>query len=153
MTDIGFMTKFIRVFPKIKGIDFGENKLHKDQMEEFGEELKLNKYIQNIEMKKTGNNKHISNHLKGELAKNKAIFEMNEALAYDVGAKQLDLKDVDMKDLMFLPKMIQEFTCLETLDLSNSDLRSRSSVEQVCLMIDENNSIENLILRNCKLTG
>jgi hypothetical protein len=126
--DISFMTKFIRVFPKINAIDFGENKLHRDQLEQFGEELKVNKYIQNIEMKKTGNNKHMNN-LRQELAKNKSIFQMNEALAYDVGAKQLDLKDVAMKDLMFLPKMIQEFKCLETLDLSNTDLRSKSSVE------------------------
>ena len=121
-------------------------------MEEFGEQLKLNKYIQNIEMKKHGSNK-LAGQLKDELDKNQAINEVKEALAYDTNAKELDLKNVDMKDMAFLPKMIQQFNCLETLDLSNSNLQSKSSVQQVCQMIDENDTIKNLILRNCKLTG
>lgn len=99
------MTKFMRIFPKIKSIDFGENKLQQDEMEEFGEQLKLNKYIQNIEMKKHGSNK-LAGQLKDELDKNKAINEVKEALAYDTNAKELDLKNVDMKDMAFLPKMI-----------------------------------------------
>jgi len=50
-------------------------------------------------------------------------------VAYDVTAKELDLKDVDLKDMAFLPKMIQQFNCLETLDLSNSNLQSKASVQ------------------------
>ena len=42
---MSFMTKFIRVFPKVKAIDFGENKFQQDEMEKFGEQLKLNKHI------------------------------------------------------------------------------------------------------------
>lgn len=49
--------------------------------------------------------------------------------------------------------MINEFKALEVLNMSNSDLSHRSAVEQVCTMIDENNSIKELKLRNCKLNG
>ena len=58
-----------------------------------------------------------------------------------------------MKDLTFLPKMTQEFKNLKTINLSNCDLRSKNSVMQVCQMIDQNDSIETLILKNCKLNG
>jgi|FrelakmetLWP11LW_1041352.scaffolds.fasta_scaffold753089_1 hypothetical protein len=64
---------------------------------------------------------------------NKAINEVRKNMDYDVNAKELDLKDKlkDM-DLKFLPKMIKQFSFLETLDLSNSDLHSKTSVEKVC---------------------
>ena len=42
---IGFITKFTRVFRSIKEIDFGQQKLDQDQMQDFGDALKVNKYI------------------------------------------------------------------------------------------------------------
>ena len=58
-----------------------------------------------------------------------------------------------MKDLRFLPKMIQEFKVLEILDLSNSDMRIKESVVQLCKMIDENETIKTLVLRHCNING
>ena len=42
---IAFITKFTRIFHKIKSIDFGKENLNKNEMAEFGETLKVNKYI------------------------------------------------------------------------------------------------------------
>ena len=42
---IAFITKFTRIFHKIKSIDFGKENLNKNEMAEFGEQLKVNKYI------------------------------------------------------------------------------------------------------------
>ena len=42
---IAFITKFTRIFHKIKSIDFGKENLNKTEMAEFGETLKVNKYI------------------------------------------------------------------------------------------------------------
>ena len=73
---------------------------------------------------------------------------------YDFEKTQvLDLNSVKYQDLSFLPKMINEFKALEVLDLSNSDLSKKSQVEQICKMIDENNTIKELRLSNCKLNG
>jgi len=41
----------------------------------------------------------------------------------DKDSKALDLAGKNLSDLSFLPKMMKDFTKLETLDLSNSDLR------------------------------
>lgn len=49
--------------------------------------------------------------------------------------------------------MIKEFKNLETLDLSKADLRTKDSIEQVCKMIDENDTIESLILQECNMNG
>ena len=54
---IGFITKFTRVFRKIQQVDFGERALDQDQLAEFSEQLKLNKYIQNVFYQKKGINK------------------------------------------------------------------------------------------------
>ena len=80
---------------------------------------------------------------------------MNKNLAskYDTQAKELDLGGQNLKDLRFLPKMIQEFKVLEILDLSNSDMRIKESVEQLCKMIDENETIKTLVLRHCNING
>ena len=51
-------------------------------------------------------------------------------------ATVLDLAKHNLTDLSFLPKMISDFTKLEVLDLSNSDMRSKESVRQLCIMID-----------------
>ena len=42
---IGFVNKFTQVFRKIRSIDFGDNKLQHDQVEELGKTLMSNKYI------------------------------------------------------------------------------------------------------------
>ena len=42
---IAFVTKFINIFHKIKSIDFGKENLNKNEMAEFGDALKVNKYI------------------------------------------------------------------------------------------------------------
>ena len=80
---------------------------------------------------------------------------MNKNLAskYDTQAKELDLGGQNLKDLRFLPKMIQEFKVLEILDLSNSDMRIKESVVQLCKMIDENETIKTLVLRHCNING
>lgn len=49
---IAFITKFTRVFRSIKEIDFGQKKLGAEDMEEFGDVLKLNKYISKVCYKK-----------------------------------------------------------------------------------------------------
>jgi hypothetical protein len=54
---IGFITKFTKVFSEIKAIDFGNNELAGEDLNEFNETLKMNKYIQNVVMKKKGANK------------------------------------------------------------------------------------------------
>ena len=93
--------------------------------------------------------------LKNEIEKNKAIYEVNKALSnnYDTSGKELNLAGQNLRDLRFLPKMIREFNNLETLDLSNSDLRKKESVHQLCQMIDENDSIKHLVLRHCNING
>ena len=45
---ISFITKFTRVFRQIKQIDFGKKKLVAEEMEKFGDVLKLNKYISKV---------------------------------------------------------------------------------------------------------
>ena len=42
---IAFITKFTRIFNKIQSIDFGKENLNKNEMAEFGEIIKVNKYI------------------------------------------------------------------------------------------------------------
>ena len=51
---------------------------------------------------------------------------MNIGGKIDVNAKDLELNN--LKDFSFLPKMIADFSSLEKLDLSDSDLRSSESV-------------------------
>lgn len=84
-----------------------------------------------------------------EIEKNKAIYEVNQAIAsggLDATSKKLDLGGQSLKNLRFLPKMIKEFKNLETLDLSKADLRTSESISHVCKMIDENDTLECLIL-------
>ena len=59
----------------------------------------------------------------------------------------------NLKDVSFLPKMIADFSSLEKLDLSDSDLRSSESVLSLCQMIDDNDSINKLVLRKCMLNA
>ena len=66
--------------------------------------------------------------LQKEIAKNKAIYDLSQGDKLDTDAKALNLADRNLNDLSFLPKMIADFTKLEVLDLSNSDLRSKDSV-------------------------
>ena len=51
---------------------------------------------------------------------------MNIGHEIDVDTKDLQLNN--LKDVSFLPKMIADFSSLEKLDLSESDLRSSDSV-------------------------
>ena len=51
---------------------------------------------------------------------------MNIGQQIDADAKDLQLNK--LKDFSFLPKMIADFSSLEKLDLSDSDLRSSESV-------------------------
>lgn len=107
-------------------------------------------------MNKKGVDKEFMKLMDSELNKNKQIFKVDAQLTseYDLRTtQQLSLNQVQYKDLSFLPKMINEFKALEKLDLSNSDLSHKSQVEQLCVMIDENNTIKTLCLRKCKLNG
>lgn len=151
--DIKFLTKFLRIFPQIKSIDFGTNDISANQ-QELGEQLKLNKYIRNIEMKKKkGVDKDFMKLMNHELKKNQDIFEVGENNPkLDVNSQYLKLKKVG-EDFSFLPKMISEFKCLQILDMSGSDLSQKAAVDQVCLMIDENQTINEIRLRDCKLNG
>ena len=145
---IGFITKFTRVFRSIKEIDFGQKKLEAEDMEKFGDVLKLNKYIEKVCYKKKDISKHQAHLIEEEIEKNKAIYEVNKAQkdGFDIHSKKLDLAGKSLKNLKYLPKMIKEFKDLEVLDLSKADLRTNDSVLQVCKMIDENDTIESLIL-------
>ena len=49
--------------------------------------------------------------------------------------------------------MIKEYDSLQTIDLSNSDLRITDSVKQLCDMIDDNTTILNLVLQHCNING
>ena len=49
--------------------------------------------------------------------------------------------------------MIKEFTNLETLDLSKADLRTNESVQHICQMIDENDTLESIVLQECNING
>ena len=76
-----------------------------------------------------------------EVAKNKAIYELNRSMANTIDTKTataLNLADRMINNLFFLPKMIREFNNLKELDLSNSDLRQTVAVQQLCDMIDNN---------------
>ena len=42
---------------------------------------------------------------------------------------------------------------MQTLDLSKADLRTKESVQHVCRMIDENDTLESLVLRDCSING
>ena len=55
---IGFVTKFTRVVGQIKSIDFGNKKIKDSELEEFGQELRVNKYIRNVCLKKKGLSKN-----------------------------------------------------------------------------------------------
>ena len=76
---------------------------------------------------------------------------MNNGKKFDVDSKNLQLHN--LTDVSFLPKMIADFSSLEKLDLTDSDLRSSESVLSLCQMIDDNDSINSLILRKCKINA
>ena len=50
------------------------------------------------------------NQIEEEIEKNKAIYEVNQAMAsgYDANSKKLDLAGKTLKNLRFLPKMVKE---------------------------------------------
>lgn len=75
-----------------------------------------------------------SKFFKDEIKKNVAIYKLGQSMAVNLNlfGDTLDLAKEKLKDLHFLPKMIQEFNNLGTLDLSNSDLRQAQSVKQLC---------------------
>ena len=58
-------------------------------MEEFGDVLKLNKYIQKVCYKKKDISKHQAHLIEEEIEKNKAIYEVNQAVTkgFDVKGK------------------------------------------------------------------
>lgn len=70
--DMSFVTKFLKVFPKINQIDFGTNELNKKDKQQFGEVLKWNKYLQEVKSDNV-NDKQYRNILNEELEKNKKI--------------------------------------------------------------------------------
>jgi len=131
-----FITKFTRVFKKINTIDFGDNKLEKGQFQAFSQELKLNKYIQNVLVEKKHVDRDLQKEFEAEISKNKAIYDMQKSGLTQTNCKKLNLANKNLKDLNFLPKMLADFSCLETLDLSNSDMRSVANIKQLCEMID-----------------
>ena len=56
---IAFVTKFTRIFNQINEIDFGKNDFYRErELAQFGDQLKLNKYIQKVCMKKKGVSRH-----------------------------------------------------------------------------------------------
>ena len=122
-------------------------------MAQFSEELKLNKYIKNVLIKnKKGVSKAMNQELERQIKYNKAIHEqLKPGKKVDSNAKNLQL--THLKDVSFLPKMIADFSSLEVLDLSSSDLRSKDSINQVCIMIDENETLRELKLTSCKLNA
>ena len=75
---IDFITKFTRVFQKIKSIDFGANKIESTEAALLSEELKLNKFIQNVVVKKKGMGNEQIKMMEKEIAKNKAIFDLQQ---------------------------------------------------------------------------
>ena len=91
--------------------------------------------------------------LQNEILKNKQIMNLAKSTYFDKDSKKLSLADQNLTDLSFLPKMISDFTKLEILDLSNSDLRSKTAVKQLCQMVDENGSLKTLKVRNCKINA
>ena len=91
--------------------------------------------------------------LQREIAKNKTIYDLSQNTNIDTDSKHLNLADRGLTDLSFLPKLIQDFSKLEVLDLSNSDLRSKDSIQQLCVMLDENSTIKELKLRDCKINA
>ena len=70
--DMSFVTKFLKVFPQIKQIDFGGNELNKKDKQQFGEVLKWNKYLREVKSDNV-NDKQYRNILNEELEKNKKI--------------------------------------------------------------------------------
>ena len=79
-------------------------------------------------VKKKGMGGAEANMLEKEIAKNKAIYDISQQPDFDVNSKQFSLANKNLTDLSFLPKMMSDFTKLEVLDLSSSDLRSKDSV-------------------------
>jgi Ran GTPase-activating protein (RanGAP) involved in mRNA processing and transport len=63
----------------------------------------------------------------------------------------LSLSNKNLQDFSMLPKMCQDFSALKSLDLSNNNLHSVDSLHQVSNMLDQNQTIETLVLRNCKI--
>ena len=51
------------------------------------------------------------------------------------------------------PIFKHEFTNLQELDLSNSDLRSSSAIDQLCNVIDNNKTIQKLVLQYCNINA
>lgn len=49
---IDFLMKFTRVFKKINSINFGDNKIQNADAAKLSNELKMNKYIQKVIIKK-----------------------------------------------------------------------------------------------------
>lgn len=91
VTNIKYVTKFIKVFPKIKTIDFGEGQLQQDDMQKFGEALKVNKYIQDVKMNKKSQNTDIKKILSTELEKNRAILDIKDSIGTSTDERTVDL--------------------------------------------------------------
>ena len=85
----------------------------------------------NVKKKLMGNQQ--ARILENEIKKNNLIAKVSgEGFDMDYDTTVLNLAKHNLNDLSFLPKMISDFTQLEDLDLSNSDMRSKESVRQLC---------------------
>lgn len=67
---IEFVIKFSRVFKTINEVNFGKQKMKASAVEKFGEQLKLNKYIEKVDFSDQGFSGKQANMLKAEIAKN-----------------------------------------------------------------------------------
>jgi len=54
--------------------------------------------------------------------------------------------DTDEHDALGIPFLIKKTDSLQTIDLSNSDLREVDAVKQLCDMIKDNTTMVNLVL-------
>ena len=76
-------------------------------------------------------------------------------MIYDLGdlsdQEKMILSNKQIRDFSILPKIMHTRNHLKTLDLSNNDIHTQKSVSQIFRMINMNETIETLILRNCKI--
>ena len=149
LENLSFVAKFVREFQKIEMLDFGDQELAKEDAIQLSNSLQFNTSLQHINLNKKSGEEKLKKYFQIELEKNKKIQELGEVIKDGT----LHLQDKDIQDFSILPKIVQDFSQLKILDLSNNNLRSADQCDQVFQMLDDNHTIEKLVISNCKINN
>lgn len=96
-----------------------------------------------------GMSKKAKDLMKAELEKNKEIRRVGAGMEGDEDGTELDLHGKDV-NIQAVAKMVKHKSNLEDLDLSGNKLGNHG-VKDVAVMIEENQTIKRLMLKNCDI--